>query len=413
MSVTVVPLRRRMTARDPREHGRVATPLELFFDLVFVVAVASAADELHHALSADHLDGMLGFTLVFFAIWWAWLNYTWFASAYDCDDVVYRLLTFVIMTGSLLLAAGVPDLFADGQSVLAVLGYLVMRLGMVAFWLRAASGHPERRRTALTYAAGIAIVQVGWVARLLVHGEGWLLVTFLLGVLAELSVPVVAEVRGGYTSYHPRHIAERFALFTIIVLGEVVLATVRAMQQAVGGGEAGHGEAGGDPTALLVLTAGALLIVLSLWWLYFTRDHGALLAEPTASTWAFGYGHVVVFAAVAAVGAALAAAVDVVAGTSHTAARTVALALAVPIALYALVLAGLHAVADRRASRMTGAVVVGLGVLGVAALGGPLPVTVLLVGLVLTGAVVQHVVAASRLGEPATGPPTELPEAGR
>ena len=218
-SLVVVPWARRMGPRDPHEAHRVATPLELFFDLVFVVAIASAAAQLHHGLTAGHLGTVVGYTMVFFAIWWAWMNYTWFASAYDSDDVVYRLLTFTIMTGSLMLAAGVPDLFDDGQSGVVVAGYAVMRLGMVALWLRAARAHPDGRRTALTYAVGIAVVQVLWIARLLLDGQGVLMSTFFLLVLAELSVPVLAERFGGPTPFHPHHIAERFGLFTIIVLG--------------------------------------------------------------------------------------------------------------------------------------------------------------------------------------------------
>src|SRR5687767_6364677 len=219
-----------MGPRDPDEQHRVASPLELFFDLVFVVAIASAAAELHHGLSAAHYDAILGFALVFFAIWWAWMNYAWFASAYDCDDVVYRLLTFTIMAGSLLLAAGVPDLFDDGQSVVVVTGYAVMRLAMVALWLRVARGDTPHRTTAMTYAVGITVVQVLWVARLALEGDTVLYATFGLLVLAELAVPVLAEQLGGPTPFHSHHIAERYGLFTIIVLGEVILASVQAIQ---------------------------------------------------------------------------------------------------------------------------------------------------------------------------------------
>jgi low temperature requirement protein LtrA len=66
--------------------------LELFFDLCFLVAVAQASAGLHQAISDDHIgEGTLGYLLVFFAIWWAWMNFTWFASAYDIDDLAYRL----------------------------------------------------------------------------------------------------------------------------------------------------------------------------------------------------------------------------------------------------------------------------------------------------------------------------------
>jgi low temperature requirement protein LtrA len=101
-----------MRPRSPEEAHRAATPLELFFDLVFVVAVAQAGLALHHSLAEGHiLEGIIGYTAVFFAIWWAWMNFTWFASAYDCNDVPYRVATFVQLAGALILAAGVPQAF--------------------------------------------------------------------------------------------------------------------------------------------------------------------------------------------------------------------------------------------------------------------------------------------------------------
>ena len=409
-ALNLVPLLRPMGPRDPNEAHRVASPLELFFDLVFVVAIASAAAELHHGLSSGHYQAVLGFGLVFFAIWWAWMNYAWFASAYDCDDVVYRLLTFAIMAGSLLLAAGVPDLFDDGQSVAVVAGYALMRLAMVALWLRVARGDTPHRATAMTYAVGITVVQVLWIARLALHGSGLLYASFGVLVLAEVTVPWVAEQRGGPTPFHPHHIAERYGLFTIIVLGEVILASVQAVQgvlakPVVEGSSAGHGvvPAAGDgggsglTPGLALLATGALLIVFSLWWLYFKRDHVDLIGHGRTMTWTFSYAHVLVFAAVAAVGAALAAAVDVVEHQAAASPRSIAFALAVPIAVYALVLGVLHAAADRDGRTALPAIVLSVVVLAIAALGLDMPLAVLLIGLAMAGAVAQHVAAAQRL----------------
>jgi low temperature requirement protein LtrA len=85
-----------MVARRTDEAHRASTPLELLFDLCFVVAVSQAAAELNHSSSGGAIgSGVTGYVMVFFAIWWAWVNFTWFASAYDTDDVPYRLLTFV------------------------------------------------------------------------------------------------------------------------------------------------------------------------------------------------------------------------------------------------------------------------------------------------------------------------------
>ncbi|MFE2749645.1 low temperature requirement protein A [Streptomyces scopuliridis] len=144
------PVRRVMRGRDPREEHRAATPLELLFDLTFVVAVSQAAAQLHHALAEGHLgDGLAAYAAVFFSIWWAWMNFTWFASAYDTDDVPYRLLTLLQMAGVLVLAAGVPAVFEDNDFTVVVIGYVIMRVALLSQWLRAAAEHPEDRSGAL------------------------------------------------------------------------------------------------------------------------------------------------------------------------------------------------------------------------------------------------------------------------
>jgi hypothetical protein len=166
-------LSRPMVARDREETHRAATPLELLFDLVFVVAVAQAASALHHALAEDRIGaGLTGYAMVFFAIWWAWMNFTWFASAYDTDDVPYRLAVFVQMSGALVLAAGVPKALEHRDFAVATLGYVIMRAAAVPQWLRAARADPPRRSACLRFAAGITLVQAGWVARLALPG-GW------------------------------------------------------------------------------------------------------------------------------------------------------------------------------------------------------------------------------------------------
>ncbi len=213
-----------LRARDASEPHRSAGPLELFFDLVFVVAVALASQNLHHFESDDHFStGVLRYLMVFFAIWWAWMNFTWFASAYGSDDWLYRLLTLVQMAGALIMAAGVPEAMNENRYPIVIVGYMVMRLALVMQWLRAAAGGPERRSTALAYAIGITVVQGWWSLNLFVPIE-WTGAVYLIGVAAELTIPVIAE-RKTVTPWHPHHITERFGLFTLIVLGESILAS--------------------------------------------------------------------------------------------------------------------------------------------------------------------------------------------
>jgi low temperature requirement protein LtrA len=321
-----------MRARGTDEEHRVATPLELFFDLCFVVAVAQGASSLHHGLTEDRLgDALVGYPLVFFAIWWAWMNVTWFASAYDNDDVPYRLAVLVQIAGALILAAGVPRLFDDRDLSVVTLGYVVMRVALVWQWLRAARGDPERRLTALRYAGAVAACTAGW-GLLLAVPEGWRIVGVPVMIVAELSVPIWAE-RTGVTTWHPHHITERYGLFTLIVLGESVLAATVAIQTALDAGEALGG--------LIEVASGGLLIVFSMWWLYFGKParHGGV-TSMTSFVW--GYGHLVVFASAAAVGAGMSVVVDQATHHAEITARAATATVAIPVALYLLSVWVLH-----------------------------------------------------------------------
>ncbi len=337
-------LNARMAARSPHEHHRASTPLELLFDLVFVVAIAQAASGLHHAVGEAHaLQGLVGFLMVFFAIWWAWMNFTWFASAYDCDDVPYRLAVFVQITGALILAAGVPAMFESRVPNLAVItGYVVMRAAMVAQWLRAAASDPGRRVTARRYALGITVLQVAWVGMLWMPGlwgPGFVTLAAL-----ELAVPVWAE-RAEPTTWHPQHIAERYGLLTLIVLGESILSATVAIQSALASGEA--------LPALLPIIIGGLLIVFSMWWAYFDRPvHDLLTSLVKAVVW--GYGHYLVFAAAAAVGAGLAVNVDQVGHHTKISAAAAGAAVAIPVAVFLVCLWVLHDRPEYRRTRSFG-----------------------------------------------------------
>jgi low temperature requirement protein LtrA len=324
------PAMRPMKPRDPHEPHRASTPLELLFDLVTVIAIASAAAGLHHAVAANHTaEGIVKFVGAFFAIWWAWMNYTWMASAYDNDDALFRLLTMVVMAGSLTVAAGITPFFATNSLTMVIIGYVLMRLAMVLLWLRAAQGDPTRRRTALTYAIGIALVQLYWIGLIPFQPLplGWLIAVMLLGTALELAVPAVAE-RKGNTPWHRHHIMERYGLLTIIVLGETLLAATAALTQAAGNQ---------FDIRFVHIALSALVITLAMWWLYFSsEEHLPTVNLSHALTW--GYGHAPLFAAGAAVGAGFAVLVDIVSGASTISLLRGDYAVAVPAAIYLLAL---------------------------------------------------------------------------
>jgi low temperature requirement protein LtrA len=385
-----------MRARLTDEAHRAATPLELFFDLCFVVAVAQASASLHHALAADELAKAVGgYLSVFFAIWWAWMNFTWFASAYDTDDVAYRLAVFVQIAGVLILAAGVPRAFEERDFGVVTLGYVVMRVALVAQWLRAAAGDPERRRTDRRYALGVSVCMVGWIGLLLLP-EGVRAWGFPVMVLAELTVPVYAE-RASPTTWHPHHIAERYGLFTLIVLGESVLAATLAVQSALDAGDATE--------TLAEIALGGLLIVCSMWWLYFGHPTSRVVEHArevfgviSREGFVWGYGHYLVFAAAAAVGAGIAVAVDQAFGDAALTRRGATATVTIPVVVYLVAVWALHVRLHANARAKGFVVLAGsLALLIVTMVGGG----VLTIGVVLVGIVVALVVLggdSSRVG---------------
>ena len=165
-----------MVGRDPNEPHRTATPLELLFDLTFVVAFSQAGSQAAHLLELGHWGpAFLGFSFAVFAICLAWINYSWLASAYDTDDVFFRVATMVQMLGVLVLALGLPPAFHsidEGVHLdngVMVAGYVIMRVATIALWLRIARHDPAHRRSALTYAVVVGIIQVGWVVTIFVN----------------------------------------------------------------------------------------------------------------------------------------------------------------------------------------------------------------------------------------------------
>lgn len=325
----------RMVGRDPNQAHRAASPLELLFDLAFVLAIGIAADELAHYVAEGHIAAALGgFGFAMFSICWAWINFTWFASAYDTDDWVYRLLTMVQVIGVVVLALGLPRLFEsidEGQHIdnqLLVIGYVIMRIALVAQWLRAARQDPKRRATALVYAKYIALAQVGWVVVALVGLDYWPTVTIAVALFtAEATVPIFAERKTSGTPWNAHHIAERYALLTIIALGEGIFGTVAAVSAIV--------EETGSWTMepVLVIIAG-IGLTFGLWWNYFLIPSGRILAQRRGRQWGWSYGHFVIFLSVAATGGGLHVAAYVIEGHSHLGAVGAVLAVAIPVLVF-------------------------------------------------------------------------------
>ncbi len=339
--------RRRFSGRDPDEEHRASTPLELLYDLTLVVAFGTSADELAHFVAEGHAwAGIGGFAFAVFAVTWAWINYSWFASAYDTDDWVFRLATMVQMIGVVVLSLGLPQMFESidhGRTLdnhVMVAGYVIMRVSLLFLWWQVARQDPPRAPAAYTYIAAIGTAQVGWVA--LALADLPVGVTFLLFVpllVLELGGPKLAE-RKAPTPWHPHHIAERYGLMVIITLGEVILGTVFALNALV------HGKAGWSVDAVLLAFAGVGL-AFGCWWAYFVIPWAEVLARHRERAFRFGYGHLVVFASLAAMGAGLHVAAFSLEGEAELGTAAVVLGVTLPVALYVAVLYGLYSVLMR------------------------------------------------------------------
>jgi low temperature requirement protein LtrA len=262
---TAAPAHTRRLSAVFREGERV-TPLELFFDLVFVLALTQCT-----ALMADNptWEGMVQGLLVLGVLWWAWVGYAWVTSVVDPEEGAVRLVIFAAMAAFLLVALAVPEAF-DDEAVLFAFGYAVVRFAQIGLLLIASRDDPGLRRSTQGLAVGTA-VGVGLIAAAAftdgaLQGSLW-----ALALLLDMGEPYVFGSEGWKLT--PGHFAERHGLIIIIALGESIV--------AIGVGA----EAGIDAGVVAAATLG-VAVVAALWWLYF--DVVALVAERRLTQAAVG-----------------------------------------------------------------------------------------------------------------------------
>ena len=331
-----------MTGRDPQQSHRAATPLELLFDLTFVVAFGQAGDQLAHALAdGDTVSGILAFVFAVTATCWAWINFSWFASAYDTDDWFYRLTTMVQIIGVVVFALGIPVFFASleqgGQVDNGVLvsGYVVMRVALIGQWVRAATQDPDHRGTALTYVLCVGVAQTGWIALAVLSLEVFPFFLCAAALFAFESIgPILAERRSSGSPWHPHHIAERYGLLAIITLGEGIFGTVAAVSVVVQ-------EHGWSSEAVIVITAG-MGLSFGLWWSYFIMPSGRILARFRSRAFGWGYGHIPIYGSIVAAGAGLHLSAYVIEGHTSVGVVGAILAIAVPTLIFSLAMFSLY-----------------------------------------------------------------------
>ncbi len=242
---------------DGEEH-RHATWLELFYDLVFVVAIAQLA----HNLSGDvSPSGFFGFVVLFIPVWWTWIGTTFYANRFDSDDIGHRLLVGLQMLAIAAMAINVHHGLGESSSGFA-LSYAAGRAVLVVEYLRAAKSISAARPLATRYAQGFSLAATLWLISAFIPIP-WRFGFWALGLMADFATPLTATKLAVGLPPHAGHLPERFGLFTIIVLGEAVIAVVE-----------GVAEQKWDISSAIAAVFG-LGIAFSLWWIYFDNVGGA------------------------------------------------------------------------------------------------------------------------------------------
>lgn len=369
----------RMNGRDPQEDGRVATPLELLYDLCYAVAFGIAGHQFANYFSQhSYFTALIGFSFAVYAICWAWIQFSWFASAFDTDDWPYRITVMVQMVGVVIVALGLPTAFASlhhGETLdikVTVAGYVVIRLAQLVNWLRIYVQNPEYRPLCRRYVTTLVISQVVWTVVAFANLELSILVWLLpIVMVLETFGPIIGEGRGKGTPWHPEHIAERFSALAIITLGEGVVGTVASVNAAE------SAVAWTWEPVLLIITG--LLLVFGMWWIYFSIPWGQLIALRPKRRFAFSYGHILVFGSIAATGASLQIAGNTLEHASAYVSPTLAvIVLACAVGIYVVTLFALYSVVTNshdgfHSALIATTILVIVGGVGIVSLGFALP----------------------------------------
>ena len=243
----------RMTLRTEES----VKPLELFFDLVFVLAITQCTQ-----LMADDpsWEGLARGLLVLGVLWWSWVGYSWLTSVVDPEEGLVRFAIFGAMAALLVVSLCVPEAFGD-LGLLFACAYFVVRIGQIILFYAASRGDPNLRRSVAGLAVGTligtSILIVASFADGLLQGGLW-----ALALALDVGGPYLFGSEGWKLA--PRHFVERHGLIIIIALGESIV--------AIGAGVEGEIDAG-----VVVASALGVGVAAALWWLYF--DIVALVAE--------------------------------------------------------------------------------------------------------------------------------------
>jgi low temperature requirement protein LtrA len=247
-------------------HERKVTWLELFFDLVFVAAVAQVAEPLRHDYS---IEGLVRFVTLFVLIWWAWTGHAVFSTRFDTDDIVQRGLTLLQMFAVAAMAANAKDALGSRSSAGFAAAYAAVRFVLVFQYFRARHV-PHARRLTTRYLAGHGVAAVFWLASAFVEPPARFAI-WAMAFIIDLGTPWLAVPHSVEVPPDSAHLPERFGLFTLILLGESVVAVMQGMESQ---------QTWSVPAASAAFLGMGLAFLV--WWWYFDAASGAA-AQPVRS----------------------------------------------------------------------------------------------------------------------------------
>ena len=291
--------------RTAEESGdRSATWLELFYDLVFVVAVALLGVRLLEDTSWTGLASYLGY---FIALWWLWASFTFYADRYDTDDLVYRLLAAGQMVAIAFLAASISS-GPTGSTTAFALAYAAARIILILMYERARRHVPETQVLVTGYIRGFALGAGIWIISAVVP-EPFRFLLWAIALAIEFATPYIMRREQAKVPLDVSHLPERFGLFTILVLGESIAAVIIGLSGR------------GWELAPTITAALGVVVATGMWWMYFDNLEGSVVRRRAdqAKAWkptVWIFSHLPLAAGVAMTGVGLEHAV-VEAGEAH------------------------------------------------------------------------------------------------
>lgn len=256
--------------RTVEEEGeRTATWLELFYDLVFVAVVAALGTRL---ASDTSWSGWASYAAYFALVWWLWASHTFYADRFDTDDLVYRLLAAAQMVAIAIIAASVST-GASGSTVVFAAGYGAARIVLLLLYARVYRHVVEARILVGGYLIGFGAAAMLWVASVFIPKPARFWV-WALAFVIDVATPYLMRKEQARVPLDVSHLPERFGLFTILVLGETIVAVTVGL---------GHVD---WQTATTIAGIAGLLLASGIWWIHFDNVDGFVVRRRgSAKAW--------------------------------------------------------------------------------------------------------------------------------